>query len=412
MESTDRADALLAEHAEDGYVFPAYEDYCFSNVPGTAGALLGSDVGPRLPNDVFDGIDTDASIVVVFLLDALGYDDFVTTAEESDFLRSFAETGAVTPLTSTFPSETAACVTTVETGRSPLSHGMLGWNGYDPEADVVYETLPFEATDGGDLALSQDELFDGDTVYDRLAADGVSCHSVQPFGTPSEHATDHVCETVAEFAVELRDVLEAARDEERTYVYAYWPEVDTVGHHVGPNHDAYPLSAHSVLGTLERALAGLSEEAAEDTLFALTADHGQVDVGDGPNVRLDEIDGVLSEVPRDRSGTPIVLGGPRNVHLTVEGDRTQVVRALDGSDALDALVFTREEAVDRGLWGSGEPGPAFHRNCGDVVVVPRAGMVWHGDDPGEFENSGMHGGLARREMLVPFAAGRLDRLLG
>jgi len=47
-------------------VVPDYEGYCFANVPGTVG-------------DVFAGVETDVSHVVVVLLDGLGWYRFHRT---------------------------------------------------------------------------------------------------------------------------------------------------------------------------------------------------------------------------------------------------------------------------------------------------------------------------------------------
>lgn len=65
----DVADALREEYERDGFVFPAYESYCFGNVPDTVRTLL--DAGGRrpLPGDVFEGVRSDIERVVVILLD-------------------------------------------------------------------------------------------------------------------------------------------------------------------------------------------------------------------------------------------------------------------------------------------------------------------------------------------------------
>ncbi|MFC6723904.1 alkaline phosphatase family protein, partial [Halobium palmae] len=75
---------------------------------------------------------------------------------------------------------------------------------------------------------------------------------------------------------------------------------------------------------------------------------------------------------------------------------------------LDALVLSKAEAIDRELWGPGEYGEAFRERCGDLLVVPRDRGVWY--ERGHLGLVGMHGGLTREEMLVPFATARLSEL--
>lgn len=402
------ADELAANEFAAGYVRPEYGGYCFADVPATAAAAVGADLGPGLPDDVFGGAPQDAEHVVVLFVDALGFQQFERVYEDVPLLSSFAEAGTVTPLTSTYPSETAACVTTMHTASDPIEHGLLGWNAYDPEADAVYEALPYAALDGGDISLAPGELFDGDPIYGTLAAAGVDPHVVEPDHGPGysdgalHGASTHSYEAEDEFAPTLVDVLQTA--DAPSYTYAYTPVVDAAAHEHGPDGAVHDAAVANVCESLRRAFAGVDDETAAETLVCFVADHGQVDVSDATTA-LDEI-GVTEHLETDRSGNPLVLGGPRNVHLRTT-DRDAARGCL--SD-LDALVLTREQALDEGLWGRGDPGPVFDRNCGDLLVVPREGMLVPTRDDPDFSMHGMHGGMHPKEMLVPFGAARLADL--
>lgn len=395
----DRATALAAEEFADGMVRPDYGGYCFSGVPAAAADRLGVDLGDGLPEDAFAASHTDPAHVVVLFVDALGYRQFERVAGDVPFLRSFRESGRVTPLTSTYPSETAACVTTMATATDPVEHGVLGWDAYDPESDVVYETLPY-AADGGEVSVQPDALFDAEPVYPRLSDAGVDPHVVGPdYGAGYDDAapagaTTHHYERTTEFALALRDTVQAA--DAPSYTYAYYPYVDAAAHEYGPGSDETDAQAAAVGDALERALGSLDDAVAEETLVCLVADHGQVDVRDS-TVRLAET-GVLEHVETDRSGTPLALGGPRNLHLRV----TDEGAARSSLSDLDAVVLGRDEALDAGLWGRGEPGAAFERNAGDLVVIPRDGMLLPYRDDADWGLAGMHGGLDPREAVVPF----------
>lgn len=396
----DRAAALAAQEVADGMVQPDYGGYCFAGVPAAAADRVGVDLGVGLPEDAFGANHTDPTHVVVLFVDALGYQQFERVAGDVPFLQSFLESGRVTPLTSLFPSETAACVTTMATATDPVEHGLLGWNAYDPEADAVYETLPYAATDGGDLAVEPADLFDAEPVYRRLADAGVDPHVVGPDYGPgyddaaTAGASVHHYERTTEFALALRDTLRAA--DGPSYTYAYYPFVDAAAHEYGPGSDEADAQAAAVGDALERALGSLDDDVAGETLVCLVADHGQVDVSE-TTVDLAGT-GVLEHVETDRSGTPLALGGPRNLHLRV----TDEAAARDCLSGLDALVLGREDALDAGLWGSGEPGAAFARNAGDLLVIPRAAMLLPTRDDPEWDFAGMHGGLDPREAVVPF----------
>jgi len=396
----DSAAALAADEVADGMVRPDYGGHCFAGVPAAAADRVGVDLGTGLPEDAFGSGHTDPAHVVVLFVDALGYRQFERVAGEIPFFRAFRESGRVTPLTSTYPSETAACVTTMATASDPVEHGVLGWNAYDPDADAVYEVLPYAAKDGGELAVAPGELFDAEPVYPRLAAEGVDPYVVGPdYGAgyddaATASATAHHYERTTEFALALRDAVESA--DAPSYTYAYYPYVDAAAHEYGPGSDQADAQAAAVGDALERALGGLDDDLAGETLVCLVADHGQVDVNE--TTRALAATGVLEHVAADRSRTPLVLGGPRNVHLQV----TDEAAARECLSGFDALVLGRDEALDAGLWGRGEPGPAFERNAGDLLVVPRDGMLLPSRESGEWGLAGMHGGLDPREAVVPF----------
>lgn len=63
------AHRLRETRSEGEYLFPAYDDYCFSNVQGTAFSVLGESLGRRLPDDALEGVDADVENVLVVLLD-------------------------------------------------------------------------------------------------------------------------------------------------------------------------------------------------------------------------------------------------------------------------------------------------------------------------------------------------------
>jgi hypothetical protein len=152
----------------------------------------------------------------------------------------------------------------------------------------------------------------------------------------------------------------------------------------------------------------LDRETARGTLLIVTADHGHVDTDPETNVDLSAIDGLHERLRTDGSGEPIPpVGGPRNVRFHVEPGSEQGVRDVLERE-LDARVFGREEALDRGLFGDAEPIDDFAARCGELICVPRERGVWWSG--GELDFVGMHGGLHPDEMLAPFAAANLGRL--
>ncbi|WP_436907056.1 alkaline phosphatase family protein [Halosimplex marinum] len=418
MRRDDVAAALRDDHERDGYLRPDYDGYCFGNVGPTVTDLFGVDTGRRLPGDVFTGVDTDVSHVVLLVVDGFGLDRWRTDADRYELFDALDTHGTVTPLTSVYPSETGSAIPTLHTGRTPAEHGMLGWEWYDPEVGAVVQGLPFTTKGDGDSAtdvLDPADLFTGDPIYDALAADGVGVHAVQPesiAGSPSSEAMlgaaeDHPAANAAEMALEVRRTLESA--DGPTLCYAYFGMADAVAHSAGTDSADHRAQLGAVADAVQRQLVeGLDPETAAETLLLVTADHGLVDTDPDDYVDVCAVDGVADSLRTDPDGDPVPpVGSPRSVHLHLDGappDRVAV--ALD--EELDAFVTTGEAALADGLFGP-DPCERARRRAGDVVLSHRDRTAWY-DDEDHLGHVGNHGGLHPEEMLVPFAAARVDAL--
>jgi len=414
MLQTGVEQSLLDEQLDDGYLFPSSEDYCFANVNPTALSVLGASVDRELPHQVFDGVETNVDRVVVVFLDGYGWEDWQRDYEDVPLLSLLTERGTVTPLTSIYPSETAAAVTTFHTGRTPVEHGLLGWFQYVDDIDATLQTLPFVTLDGepaGDVypEYGPESLYDGSSIYERAAEDGVESrlyHSFEP-KSPSAGATEATFETVADLGVQLRHQVEA--DDGADYHFAYLPHIDTAAHQVGTDADRYRARLAMVTESLRRELVeDVDSTVADDTLLLLTADHGIVDTVPDENVDLRADEELYEALRRDDEGDPIPpVGSARNVHLHLRDGSVEWARDHFESQ-YPCRTFTRQEAIDRGIFGDREPSDLFRRRCGDLIVVHENRGMWWEDK--ELDLIGMHGGLTRDEMLVPFAAARLSEL--
>lgn len=452
----DEVAARVSDDREhDGYLFPDYGRYCFAGVPATLGGVLGVDLpGDPLPDGVVadvpgvagtaPGDDADYDRVCHVLVDGFGYEQWrreVDADRAPEWIADLAETARVTPLTSVYPSETAAAITTVHTGRTPAEHGVIGWDVYHPDADRVVQTLPF-TTKSGDPAdeasgVDAGDLFAGGSIYETLAAEGIDSVTVQPTkaatGAYSAHALagadSRGYEDIDGFRSLLTGVL--SESDPGTYCYAYLSDVDGAAHEAGTDSDRYRETLAAVSEAVETALSGVPQEVAESTLFVLTADHGHVDTDPETNIDLWEHGFLTERMRRYETGAPAgyplagngdggdgeaapddsdplpPVGGARNVHLHLRpGTTDEVLDYLDRT--FDGRAFTREEAFDRGLFGDRAVSDRLRRRCGDVVFVHRRRAAWRGDEPEKLGYVGWHGGLTPEEMLIPFAAAPLS----
>lgn len=413
MINTDRAATLQAQTVRPGFVHPDYDGYCITRVPGTVAALLDASVGSTLPEDVFTGVDTNVSNVVVLFIDAYGFEQFQETHTNHTFFDRIAHRGRVTPLTSVFPSETPACVPTFHTGLQPVEHGQLGWNLYLPERDLVVESLPYRTKSGGSIDPAENPLFAGEPIYPQLEAADIDTHVIEPFDSSDDPktagATTHTYSTPADFAVRLRRVLE--QSSAPTYCYGYTSLVDAAGHAEGTRSELHSAELNCLSATLQRELCDcLQTDVAEETLLLFVADHGQIDSNPGENIDILSDPVINQHLRRDRDDFPAISGSGRDLHLFLEdGSVDRVCSRL--REQFNTLVLTREEALESDLWGTGDPCQLFTERIGDLVVIPETITMWYSEHQ-ELDLVGDHGGLHPREQLVPFGAVTLDRLAG
>jgi hypothetical protein len=424
---------LRDEYEVDGAVFPAYEDYCFGNVPDTVRALFGVDADRPLPADVFDGVDgagtsggtlndTVDSVdrVVAVVVDGYGLDSWKRDHADHDFLARLTDRGTVTPLTSVYPSETAAAITTFETGLLPCEHGRTGWNVYDPETDRSFLGLGGRVEAGNEAGAERVSLGDDSVLvapenevedafhYDRLTDAGIDCHRLQPFPESSPGVTQHEYDDLTDFGERLAEV--TADTDTPGYVYGYLPHVDAVSHDSGTDSDDFQSTLAAVCEQLSAFVATIDAETAQNTLLLVTADHGHVNTDPDRNIDLGENRTLMGNLRRYADGTPVCLSGSmRNVHLHLQDGTVEETRRSLAD--LDAHVFTRQEALDRNLFGDRPVSEIFRRRCGDLILTHERLGTWFDDaDPGKLDIVGMHGGLTPEEMLVPFAVVRADEL--
>ncbi|ELZ91257.1 type I phosphodiesterase/nucleotide pyrophosphatase [Haloferax mucosum ATCC BAA-1512] len=405
--------SALRKRQQDGdYLLPAYEDWCFSRIPGTIADLLGADIGPRLPDAATDGYD-DISRVVVFLVDGFGLAQWDGERERIPFLRRFERAGTVTPLTTVFPSETAAALNTFHSATLPSEHGVIGWNVYDSDADEMFEALPFLRKDGSEPErIDFEDVADAESIYPELSTAGIETHHVTPF--PSASAIPHTYdpEDLSTFPDAFAEAVEGTTDP--SYIFAYLPQTDAIGHAEGVDSAAYRETADETFARISDAIDTLAEAPDDDaggTLVCITADHGLIDTDPERNVDLSapRFD-LVSKLRTLTDGTPIrFAGSPRNVHLHLEPGHIDAVYDMLTTE-LDARVFRKQEILDTDLFGP-NPSEAFERRLGDLVVVHRDLGVWFGDEePSSLRFISMHGGLHPDEMLVPFATATLESL--
>lgn len=362
---------------------PVLPDYHGPNVRGIIPALLGPkpwDEGPEwMPEAV-----REARQVVLLVLDGLGWEQMLEHRERIPALVSL-DGG---PITTVAPTTTATALSSIATGLTPGEHGIVGYRtvlggevvnmlrwtaggesrrGTQPPAEVQ----PYEAFMGVEVPIVTPADLVGSAFSDAHQRSG------RAIG----------CRETSSLAVEVGRLL----SEGERFVYAYYSGVDRIAHErgFGPFYDAELRAA-------DRLVADMLEVLPPGAALLVTADHGQVQVGDRIIRPSDE----LLRLVALQSGE----GRFRWLHAR-PGAGDELLAAAGEEFSATAWVRERDHLVEDGWFGPHVPPPVAAR-LGDVALVAHEPVSYHDpDDSGPFELVCRHGSMTAAEMLVPLVAG-------
>jgi hypothetical protein len=349
-----------------------------------------------LPGHVLSLAAEGRERIALVLIDAFGR-TFLERHAEHPLLRRME----ITPVESMFPTTTTAHLTTLYTTLPVGQHGLYEWNVYEPLLDAVILPLPFvrAGRGGAPLPISPHALLPEATLFERLAATGVSSTVLQP--TPIARsrygrAALRGARVVGYDGLGEAPAALAAALAEPGFTYLYWDGVDYTGHVAGPSSAAFDDAARAALDAIE---AGI-RHAPAGTLLLMTADHGQIDVDPA---RVDALDvlwpPLIDRLRRDGRRRPLPpAGSARDCFLHVRpGHAQEVAHALAQRLEDRAEVRLVEALVSDGVFGI--VGPRLRARLADVCVLPAPGrMAWLAAFPGpERLFRGHHGGLTPAE---------------
>jgi len=413
-----QAHTLPGLNLKAGHLLPKYEDQSILNIPSTLCKWLGVPglaVGPLIP-EIWEPLGNDARRVIVILMDALAYHRLQKWMAFTPVWQELLKEGVLAPLTSVVPSTTSSALTSLWTGASPASHGIIGYEMWLKEYGLVanmilHSPITFRDSIGSlDRAgFSPDHFLQVPTFGSHLMTHGVRSYAfshfsiansglsrmlmrdvaVQPFSTP------------ASMWISIRNLLEN-KPNEPMYLWTYWGQVDGLSHRYGPDneHAAAEFSHYST--AFERFfLNQLSPQARKDTLVVLTADHGQSHTPLNPHLVLANHPG-LNETLRIRPTCE-----NRFAFLYLRSGFEAAVREYFAENWPERFdLISSQEVLSAGLFGPGPYHPDLIDRIGDLVVIARQDAYLWWADQDDFL-LGRHGGLHPDELLVPFLAARL-----
>lgn len=325
-------------------------------------------------------LQKDYKNIVFIIFDGMGINPLKINLNNNDFLRSNTKD----TLTSTFPSTTTNATTTLLTNKYPLEHGWLAWSVYFEELGRAI-----------DIYLSQDsytkEKIDENFVFNRLPinayyentkTDYTINRVVPPYFKDGLKDNRYNFEETDDMFKYIKEICDK---DGKQFIYSYSPEPDHTMHEEGVSSK----KAKEVIIDLNKKISKLAKET-KDTLFVITADHGQTDVAGYINIYENkEIMELLKEKPYLE---------PRATAFKIkEGKEKEFIKLFNKYYGKDFKLFKSEKLLKNNYFGvkNGE-NKVF---LADYIAVCKTNKVFRFSENSHYFK-GHHTSLGK-EMQVP-----------
>jgi hypothetical protein len=335
--------------------------------------------------------------LIFVLLDGLGMNIIRRLPGESFLCRSLKR-----EINATCPSTTACALTTIATAAYPNRHCVTGWFSYLPDRNLSIANLPFVERFTGESLLQRDMrpemLFPISPIYPRMSHHPLtltpSYITSTPYNIYSRGGTTGIGYHAINEAVDL--IVEHIRDaESATYTHLYLPEIDSMCHKRGVDHEEIVplvLKIDAELGRLADALKGKAR-------IVVSADHGLIDVPRSQQTLLMHGDPLLALLhcpPTGDARLPIF-------HVR-EGKETTFAEQFHGRFDDGMILLETRRAEEMQFFGPGPMSPTARGRFGDFVGIAYRPVTLAFHPPGKPVGElylAVHAGMSPQEMEVP-----------
>lgn len=400
----------------NGTTIPLYDSYCFSNIFGTIKYLFNIASNKRLPEEVIGNRKISPNKVVFFLIDAFGWCFYDKYRKQSKFLCEIEDRGIVSKLTSQFPSTTTAHVTTAVSGEAVYEHGLYEWYYYEPKAEDIITAFFFKEARSKyresliSKGIRPEDFIPQKSFFKELLDYGIKSTVYQPCYINNSTYSRFTCrettlkgyDTLEELFKSLTDDL--LKNEDKEYFYIYINDIDSMAHEKGTQSE----EVNAVIESLFKSLDEFYEKGRgrfNNTAVIISADHGQLDIDLEKVCYINKLIPNIEKYLKKNKNNEIMApaGYCRDLFLHVEEKYLAELKDILEKELLEiAEVYLFEELKTKGLFGV--PGERFLERVGNLVILPKNNNVvwWYEKDTFKVTFIGMHGGISKEEMEIPF----------
>ena len=350
------------------------------NISATLAEFLGCpNEKPTLPI-LEKELSKDYKNVVFLILDGLGINPIKINLDKHSILRRNIKQ----VLTSTFPSTTTNATTSYLTNKYPMEHGWFAWCMYFEELDRVVDvylakdTYTRESIDKGFVKKTLPIV-----PYYKKANTDRDISVVVPEFWHNDDENRYAWKTIDEMFANIENLCQR---ENKQFIYAYCDDPDHTMHENGVSSK----EAHTVINKLNEGVDKLSKKL-KDTLFVVSADHGQIDI-DG-YIEIYKDNKILSMLEK-----PLVFE-PRATGMFVKkGNEKEFEKLFNQKYGKDFKLLKISNLLKQNYFGGNFVGPNARFLPNFIAVGKTNKLLVYSPDMPKFK--GHHTSLTK-EMEVP-----------
>jgi predicted AlkP superfamily pyrophosphatase or phosphodiesterase len=292
------------------------------------------------------------------------------------------------PIASVVPTTTACALTSITTGVPPSVHEVVGYRVRMGDDDV-FNVLRWRGRDPESSVAVHPGDFQHQPIFGGTSPPVVTRAEFQTTGFTHAHLGGtrfYGWRVMSSLPVIVSELLRAGE----AFVYAYYDGIDKVAHAngFGPFYDAELQAA-------DRLVADIAAGLPAGSVLVVTADHGQVHVGDA----------TIPLAPEVLACTRLVTGEGRFRWLHAGPGEQELLHKRAQAEYGDIAWVRTVDELEADGWFGGPLTAAGRDRLGDVALIAREPVAFA--DPGDPGEAGLrcrHGSVTAAEMLVPLVA--------
>ena len=382
-------ETFIAEFDKNNFIFPDYKNSNLSVIREIVNQNKEKRLGKKEKN-------------IFLLIDGLGYNLVKKVFGDEDIKEKY---GAMTfdRISTVFPSTTPAAMTSLETGKYPSEHGIVGWHTYSKELGASITPYLDSPSMSSSLKLSKagiktiipepDILIkaaEGNsimTLYDETIS-YIAGRRVKANCLNEKYATQ------LDMLIRLKN---AINEDKQQFIFAYYPTIDHLGHLYGPSSEVVKTSIMSFFNDLKEIVLPALTNSKYNLI--ITADHGLIDVE--KTISMDS----KSEIMKYLSFPP--WGDTRIRYMNVLPGKADALEShINKNYEDDMLLLDSESLIQTGIFGNREISDDIRDRFGTHIILSRSNNImlykYPKENPYEGPNaSGSHSGLTKDEIEVP-----------